>query len=1255
MNGEVETTPARERLRWLILILAIAGVNYFSGRLGLLLALPPGFATAVWPPSGVALGAVLLFGYRAWPGVWLGSFAMNIFIAQQAGPITDWPQASIIAGSIGTGSTLQALVGAWMIRRWVGFPNTLIHERDILLFLLLGGPVSCLIAASVGVSTLVMAGFISSSSVPFQWWTWWIGDTIGVLVVMPLTLIALARPREIWSGRFWTVGAPLMLAFVVAIAFFIYSSRAEQGRLDHEMERQQADLVDALRDDLARKLDFLDAAASLFDVSDHVSRADFHRFSERNLQHLDGVQAISWSPVIPQSQRSIYERAARKDGIASFEFRNFNSNANLMAGERDYYAPVYYIEPASGNEIALGYDLGSDPARRDMLDRARDSGRPAASAPLTFVQENAGQRGVLVARPLYRRQASLATVAQRRENLIGFVVMALRMGDMVTNALAPEDSNGFLVALEDLSASEPNRTLLPSQLLNDSGHSRDELRPGHAWTDNPIEFADRHWSLRLTPTTAAVARQRSLVAWAILIGGMMFTSLLGAFLLNVTGRSIQVHELMEARAQADAHFRLAVEAAPSALILTNQEGLMTLVNAQAEKMFGYERVEMLGKPIEMLVPARYHHAHAGHRKGFFKNPEARAMGVGRDLYGRHKSGSEVPVEVGLNTLRTDEGLFVLASIIDITERKRVNEMMRLAQANVLRESILDSAPFSIIAVDLEGKIISANPASLRLLGYEKNELLEKHAASLIHVESEIEKYAANVSREFGRTVKADHQALTAYAELGLPDEHEWIYLRKDGSQVPVNLSVTALRDDHGLINGFLNIAYDVSERRRNAETILHMAHHDALTELPNRALLMDRVDMAIRQGRRSNRSVAVLMLDLDHFKRVNDSLGHQAGDELLLAVAKRIQNTLRETDTVARLGGDEFVVVLTEVGTREELKETVKRIIHRISAPLTIQNHELMITTSVGGCLFPGDGEDAVTLIKNADTAMYAAKAAGRNNYQWFSPEMQKQTEAKLVMTGAMQHAIDSNQFMLHYQPEVNLKDGALVGFEALIRWQHPQYGNISPDEFIPLAEETGQIMPIGEWVLRTACREIVNIEKETGRRLTLAVNVSPRQFQHKDWIDVVRSAIRESGIRPSQLELEITEGMLMDKPQESALVLHELRDIGTGVVLDDFGTGYSSLSYLSRFPISKIKIDRSFVRDLTQDSTDAAVIDAVIAMAHSLKISVIAEGIETEDQLAYLLRRGCDQGQGFYFSKAVSRAEIPAVLDALSQSAASS
>jgi diguanylate cyclase (GGDEF)-like protein/PAS domain S-box-containing protein len=722
-----------------------------------------------------------------------------------------------------------------------------------------------------------------------------------------------------------------------------------------------------------------------------------------------------------------------------------------------------------------------------------------------------------------------------------------------------------------------------------------------------------------------------------------------ASIIDITERK-RMTDLM---VSAEARLRLVIDAAPNAMLMVNGDGSMTLVNAQAEKLFGYSRQELLGQPIEMLVPKRYHGGHAGYRKGFFAKPDTRSMGVGRDLYGLRKDGSEVPIEIGLNPLRTDEGLFVLASIIDITERKRAEEIQRLSQANLLRQSILDSAPFSIIAIDTHGIIIAANPASELMLGYGKGEMVGQYAPSLINLPDDIERHANDLSRELDEPIIADHHALIACAERDLPDEREWTYVRKDGTRMPVNLSITALHDEHGTINGFLNVAYDITERKRTEATILHMAHHDALTGLPNRSLLMDRIDMAIRHARRADGRVAVLMMDLDHFKRVNDTLGHQAGDQLLLTVARRIREGLRETDTVARLGGDEFVVLLADAGTREEVRRTVEQIVQRVTQPMAIDGHEILITPSVGGCLFPDDGDDASTLLKNADTAMYAAKAAGRSNSQWFNHEMSRQTEEKLALAGALRRAIDDGQFSIHYQPEVDLASGRAVGVEALIRWQHPKLGAVSPNDFIPLAEETGLILPIGEWVLKTACVENVRIGKACGQPLVLAVNVSPRQFQQKNWISVVRAALDESGLPPAQLELEITEGMLMQDPKESAEMLRAIRKLGVGVVVDDFGTGYSSLSYLTRFPIDKIKIDRSFVRDLTLDATDAAVIDAIIAMAHSLKICVIAEGVETPEQLAYLRERGCDQAQGYYFGKAVSVIELPALLGSLAQHAA--
>ena len=1237
-------------MRWLVIVLAVALADYVSGRLGLLLALPPGFATAVWPPSGIALAAVLLWGYRVWPGVWLGSFAINIFISAQTGPITNWTSAGEVAGSIALGSTAQAIIGAWLIKRFVGFPTPLIFEKDIALFLFLGGPLSCVTAATIGIGTLIAAGFMPWVEAPFQWWTWWIGDTIGVLVMMPLLLIAFAEPREVWRSRHLSVGMPLIVAFTLAIAFFVFSSHAEQSRIQKVAERQNDVVAATLRNSLDRKLDLLQTVGGLFEASGDITRSEFHQLSSNILARLSGIQAIEWSPRVAQDQREEYERSARADGYENFQFTELNNGIRQTAGPRGEYFPVYFVEPLSDNQAALGYDIGSNPSRHAMLEQARDSGLAVASAPLQLLQEEAQQHGVIIAYPIYRRTKPHATVSERRTNLTGFMVMVLRIGDVVTEAFSPLSVAGIVVKLGDDSVSAENQELLAPQLAEQSSTHAQIAIPADTWARIPIEFANRHWSLRLAPTAAAVASQRSLVAWAVLAGGMLFSSLLGAFLLAVTGRMTHVRGLSDGRAKAEERFRLMVEAAPNAMIMVNREGKITLVNAQTEKLFGYTREELIGQLVDILVPIKTRPGHPKLRDSFFAAPKARSMGIGRDLYGVTKSGTEVPVEIGLNPIETPEGLFTLASIIDISERKHAEILSRLLHTNILRQSILDSVPFSIIAIDTLGTIIAVNPATERMLGYTGQEMVGKDVVALINIPEEIERHAAEMSQQFGTTVVPDYNVIIAKADLGIPDESEWTYRCKDGSLLPVHRSITSLKDETGKVSGFLKVAYDITERKRTEDFVLHMAQHDALTGLPNRVMLMDRIDMGIKRARRSNSRVGVLMMDLDHFKRVNDTLGHHVGDQLLIAVTQRIQAGLRESDTLARLGGDEFVVVLPDISSREEMQRVIDTIMQHVSTPIPIGEQQLLITPSLGGCLFPDDGLDANTLLKNADTAMYVAKAAGRSNSQWFSEEMLKQTQENLSLTNALKPALDENQFNIHYQPEISLKTGQMIGMEALIRWKHPTRGNISPERFISLAEETGLILPIGDWVLSAACHEAVRLCQQLGVPLQLAVNVSPRQLQQKNWIDQISRALKESGLPATSLELEITEGTLIQNPDECAAMLREIRALGVRVVIDDFGTGYSSLSYLTRFPIDKIKIDRSFVRDLVVDAADAAIIDAVIAMAHSLKIVVIAEGVETPEQLAYLSQRGCDEVQGYYFSPAVLPSEIPALFRSISE-----
>ncbi|HWU31464.1 MAG TPA: EAL domain-containing protein, partial [Marmoricola sp.] len=675
-----------------------------------------------------------------------------------------------------------------------------------------------------------------------------------------------------------------------------------------------------------------------------------------------------------------------------------------------------------------------------------------------------------------------------------------------------------------------------------------------------------------------------------------------------------------------------IEAAPNAMVMVNPGGEIVLVNSQMEALFGYSRDELLAMPLEQLIPERFRHHHSAYRGSFFAVPDRRAMGAGRDLFGRRKDGSEIPVEIGLNPIQIDDERLVLASIIDISERLIVQRDETASRIDRLRRSILDSLPFSIIATDSAGTIVTANPGAEKLLGYSGGELV----GSPIH-------------RVHG-TASPEYQGESWPPEFTTDDGQETSYQRSDGRRVPVNEAFVPIRDEAGETYGFLTVAYDITKRKQAQAEVKHLAHHDVLTDLPNRTLLLEHLDESMRAANDLDLEIAVLLLDLDHFKRVNDSLGHHVGDELLLQVASRLAQSVREGDLVARLGGDEFVIVLCDLEQQTDLAQRLDELMRQVSAPVVIHGHELTVTPSIGGAMYPRDGADAATLLKNADTAMYHAKSMGRSNYQWFSTALLDETNDKLALSSALRQALGAGELAVVYQPQIDLVTGAVIGVEALARWFSSQYGPIGPDRFVPIAEDGGMIGQLGEWVLRQACSDIAELQAALGNALTVAVNVSPRQFRRGDFLTTLARAIDDTGLDPRDLELEITEGILMENPTEVINVLHSIRESGTRIVVDDFGTGFSSLSYLTRFPIDKIKIDRSFVHDLTSDQADAAIVDTIIVMAHTLGMKVVAEGVETSEQEDYLVARGCDEAQGFRYSKGVQIQHLATAMRAASE-----
>jgi diguanylate cyclase (GGDEF)-like protein len=526
----------------------------------------------------------------------------------------------------------------------------------------------------------------------------------------------------------------------------------------------------------------------------------------------------------------------------------------------------------------------------------------------------------------------------------------------------------------------------------------------------------------------------------------------------------------------------------------------------------------------------------------------------------------------------------------------------------------------------------ANPAALSTLGLTAAELKEKGSAALF----------AGAIREDGSQLAEDDDPVRQAAASGSPVRDLVLGLRGGASQrLWLLLSFEPERGPNGQVRGVLTTFSDVSERKRSQEQIRHLAYHDSLTGLPNRELFLDRLSVALAHAQRHKTGLAIAFIDLDHFKVINDSLGHTVGDQLLRSIGERVRACLRVEDTVARLGGDEFTALLVGVAEPALASRIASKLQRAIKQPLAIDGRELEISASIGIGLYPADGEDAESLLKNADTAMYRAKELGRDQCQFYTAALSQRVLLHLDLEARLRKTLQLGGLQLHYQPIVALESGAVEGVEALVRWYEPERGMIPPDEFIPLAEMTGLIGGVSAFVLRTGCTEHASFSPPGGHRPRLAVNLSARQFQRGEVVEQVKSILKETQLPPGLLELEITETVAMQDHARTIDTLHRLRELGVRVSIDDFGTGYSSLSYLRRFPIDKIKIDRSFVKDIGADKSAGGIVSAIIAVARELGLRVVAEGVETLEQLDYLRRQRCDSAQGYLFSRPVPASQL--------------
>jgi diguanylate cyclase (GGDEF)-like protein/PAS domain S-box-containing protein len=693
-------------------------------------------------------------------------------------------------------------------------------------------------------------------------------------------------------------------------------------------------------------------------------------------------------------------------------------------------------------------------------------------------------------------------------------------------------------------------------------------------------------------------------------------------LITAIERELQAAQARRTHFQSEQRFRATFEQAAVGIAHVGLDGHWLRVNHKLCVITGYSEEELLTRERPNIT---YPDDIPDELDSMQQLLAGNVPSSTKEIRYARKDGSLVWVNLTWSLTRTSSGEpdYFIEVIEDITERKTATERLRLFAR------IFDTINEGVAVTDASNTIMLVNPAFSTITGYSATEAIGQNPRIL----------------HSGLMDKMFYEKMWQSIKKTGRWQGEITDRRKNGESYVEWLSISTMKDERGEFSHHIAVVSDISERKAAEERMVYIAQHDFLTGLPNRMMLHDRLTQAIAHAEREQRKVAVMFLDLDRFKAINDTLGHLTGDKLLQLVAGRISSVARTSDTVSRLGGDEFAIMLPYIENTDDIAMIALKLLASIAGPCVVDGNEIEVTTSIGISVFPEDGTDSESLIAHADAAMYQAKGNGRNNYQFFTREMNRRTLERILIKNKLSHALERNELFLLYQPQVDLQSGRIIGAEALVRWDNPLYGKVLPAQFIPIAEENGLIPPIGEWVLREACRQNQEWRKLGLMKITMAVNLSSVQFRQKNLGEIIKAILHESGLAPSGLELEITESVVMQDAEAAILLLEDMKAMGLKLSVDDFGTGYSSLNYLKRFPIDKFKIDQSFVCDLTTDTDDAVIVSTIISMAHSLKLKVIAEGVETAEQLAFLKQQGCDEMQGYYFSQPLSAEEFTKLL----------
>ena len=966
----------------------------------------------------------------------------------------------------------------------------------------------------------------------------------------------------------------------------------------------------------------------LLQAKPDLDRAGFARYIDELAPERNASQARSFSYAkrISPGDKDRYLSAVRSD--RSLDAQGYPRFAIKPAGERPQYVVIHYIAPFPANQRSFGLDLTADPVRRLSVERARDTGVIVASGPISLA--STGERGVSLRLAVYRRTRTLDSLDARRELFDGIASVTFSAHDAIGDIVSRHASVGLRLRVSDAGDD-----------LYDSASGPLALEALRARTTLPI--GGRQWDLDFSAPLAAFRTSGDApMPWLTLLGGLAITILLAGLVGSLSTSTRRAHriareitvdlrksqaELVEAQRKTEQ----LIETLPNPVFFKGRDGNYLGVNKAWEGFFKRPRSSIIGRPVQELYP----HAPALAERMHGADEELWAA-PGTQIYEATVTlpdGTERDTIYYKATFTGPEGRVagLIGTIIDITERKQAEKRQAMEHAitRVLAAAAdAASAMAQLIRILCEamgwtGGSLWRRDADRRALSRVASWGVGSPEIGPQALSQPVWQADAGGTISFPLLLGGDALGVLAFSGAArAPDSELAAMLQSIGSQLAQYLQRTQAED-----------------------ALRFVATHDSLTGLPNRVMFGQRLDHAISQAKRHDRRLAVLFIDLDRFKVINDTLGHEFGDTLLRDVAQRLMQCVRASDTVARLGGDEFIVLLEEVSAPLFVAGVAQKLIAALAQGFALAGKEYHVSASIGVSTYPDDAQNAPELLKNADIAMYRAKEQGRNTFQFYAAEQNVHTVERLTLESGLRRALERGQLVLYYQPQVDTASGRITGVEALVRWQHPELGLLPPASFIAIAEETGLIVPIGQWVLHAACATQRDWREAGLAPLRMSVNLSPRQFLHEGLKSDIVNIARAAGVDTAELELEITEGMVMQDPERAVKLLRDIRSVGVRIAIDDFGTGHSSLAYLKRFPVDYLKVDRSFIADIPGDRGDAAITQAIIAMAHSLELKVIAEGVETQAQYEFVVAQRCDEYQGYFFSRPLPEPQVRALL----------